>query len=347
MRPMTFLFASSCENDDSLVSRPGSKFSSRRRGFTLIELLVVIAIIAILIALLLPAVQQAREAARRSQCKSNLKQIGLALHNYHETFNCFPPGYIDSNPTAGSDATNSAANQNSLSWATMILPAMDQSALYNQIGTETNNFATSWLDKSNSGQITSFTSNYIAAAKTVLPAFICPSDIGGGLNADYSSFGKSNYVGAGGTTSMGNDCAFVADSNRGIRDFLDGTSNTILVAERTTADDSTSAMRCGNGTVQCKPKGGLWIGAIPGNTSVWNSGLDWRTAMFIGGNVGYELNRSTATGDQYLYIAIGIHTGGNQVLLADGSVRFISENIDLSLYKALLTIRGGELTGEF
>src|SRR3954454_25192238 len=104
--------------------------STVRRGFTLIELLVVIAIIAILIALLLPAVQQAREAARRTQCKNNLKQIGLALHNYHDTCNSFPPGWIN---TWASNPPRSNFPGNSWGWNAMILPMMDQGNVYNQI----------------------------------------------------------------------------------------------------------------------------------------------------------------------------------------------------------------------
>ncbi|MFG0295400.1 MAG: DUF1559 domain-containing protein, partial [Maioricimonas sp. JB045] len=105
--------------------------TSRRRGFTLIELLVVIAIIAILVALLLPAVQQAREAARRSQCKNNLKQIGLALHNYHDTHGSFPPGYIARYVSATDPA--SAETGPGFAWGTMILPFLDQSPTYNQL----------------------------------------------------------------------------------------------------------------------------------------------------------------------------------------------------------------------
>jgi prepilin-type N-terminal cleavage/methylation domain-containing protein len=103
----------------------------RRRGFTLIELLVVIAIIAVLIALLLPAVQQAREAARRTQCKNNMKQLGLAMHNYHDTFRVFPPGWIAVDP-----ATNAQSAHEGISgfgWGTMLLPQIDQSPLYNQL----------------------------------------------------------------------------------------------------------------------------------------------------------------------------------------------------------------------
>ncbi|MBR9800775.1 DUF1559 domain-containing protein, partial [bacterium] len=107
------------------------KTSSRNRyAFTLIELLVVIAIIAILVALLLPAVQQAREAARRSSCKNNLKQLGLAIHNYHDTHGVFPPGYIDGDGITNGGTGQSGGNDNGYSWQAMILPMIEQSALY-------------------------------------------------------------------------------------------------------------------------------------------------------------------------------------------------------------------------
>ena len=138
-----------------------------RHGFTLIELLVVIAVIAVLIALLLPAVQQAREAARRSSCKNNLKQIGLAIHNYHDTHGIFPFGY------------NSATVDPWVGWGCMILPYMDQAPLYKYIGTN-GGFGTKWHT------ITALTGD--PGGKTVLQAYMCPSDPMGGLRACESIF---------------------------------------------------------------------------------------------------------------------------------------------------------------
>jgi prepilin-type N-terminal cleavage/methylation domain-containing protein len=127
-----------------------------RKGFTLIELLVVIAIIAVLIALLLPAVQQAREAARRSQCKNNLKQLGIALHNYHDTFSGLPPGAIQVFETTG---------QNEATWISMILPYIDQQPLYNRA-----NFSSCF------GCVASPGNPAYEIVSPLIPMMLCPSD---------------------------------------------------------------------------------------------------------------------------------------------------------------------------
>src|SRR3954447_24995498 len=144
----------------------------RRTGFTLIELLVVIAIIAILIALLLPAVQQAREAARRTQCRNNLKQMGLAMHNYHDVFNCFPPGYLGYPAAAGQDCSavrNTAPFAQGWGWGTYLLPYLDQAPLYNSL---------------NPGQKQAVCDNASGPAlnagnpvlqRQLLPVYVCPS----------------------------------------------------------------------------------------------------------------------------------------------------------------------------
>ena len=169
---------------------------SNRRAFTLIELLVVIAIIAVLIALLLPAVQQAREAARRSQCKNNLKQLGLALHNYHDTLNAFPPAWA-----------GSTASTNYYGWSVYILPHLDQAPLYNTLNP-------------NGAAMPA------AAGNLILPlaAYMCPSDTGEVVNSAYSGYGKNNYP----INRMISTQNVVVR----IRDITDGTSNTILVGER-------------------------------------------------------------------------------------------------------------------
>src|SRR5690349_1013832 len=157
-----------------------SNVESRRyriqKAFTLIELLVVIAIIGILVALLLPAVQQAREAARRTQCKNHLKQIGLALHNYHDkTSNTFPCGYMGQTNIPG-PTQGQLANFSGWGWMAMLLPEFDQSPLYNQLS------STAVLPNFSSGVITVFTSPISpGTVTTVIPGFRCPTDVGDAL----------------------------------------------------------------------------------------------------------------------------------------------------------------------
>lgn len=327
------------------------KNSRNQRGFTLIELLVVIAIIAILIALLLPAVQQAREAARRSQCKNNLKQIGLALHNYADVHKAFPPGCVDSNRatnTPGDDLNS----RNGLGWGTFILPFIDQSPLYNQIGTETQDYSRSWQDKNFDGAL----NDPIDASRTILPAFICPSDPMGGVNADISNLGKSNYLAVAGdravqTNASGNakpttNGMFFENSTKKFRDVTDGTSNTFFVTERTTQNDRTGSGQCGGN--DCNWAGGIWIGprVIPAAAG-WHSGIRLLDVTNVGGaSLTYGLGSSSATWGA-AWTAKSSHVGGMQVTMGDGAVRFISENIDLATYRWLHLPADGNVIGEF
>lgn len=300
----------------------------RLRGFTLIELLVVIAIIAILIALLLPAVQQAREAARRSTCKNNLKQMGVAFHNYHDTHRTFPPGWIDGNQTVG-DASE-AANKNGLGWGTMILPFMDQTPLYNQIGTETNGFTMNW-------HIGYTGSTSIPSAKTVIPVYNCPSDPMGGINIDKGSFGKSNY----GTERL----LMGVNKKLQIRDFRDGTTNTILVGEVTTQDETGSTGSCG-GAACNEFMGKLWIGARTASWG-WERGLQAEDVYFIGYNAPDDFINGGARDPADRFALSSPHVGGVHVMLGDGSVRFLSENIDVNTYTWLNNEKDGNVLGEF
>jgi len=212
----------------------------RRSGFTLIELLVVIAIIAVLVALLLPAVQQAREAARRSQCKNNLKQIGLALHNYHDVAGCFPQAAIWTYNAFNNIPGGTAPAPRNYSWIAMILPYIDQAPLYNQM-----NFQLPLM-----GQIAS-TGQPILSID--FPVLHCPSDPGfqgdrnvptwsgsGGYGsitaAGITKIGWTNYAGAEGYDwwFRGNHpLSGIFNLNTCVRiaDITDGTSNTIAVCE--------------------------------------------------------------------------------------------------------------------
>ncbi|QDU06985.1 DUF1559 domain-containing protein [Gimesia aquarii] len=314
-----------------------------KNGFTLIELLVVIAIIAILIALLLPAVQQAREAARRSTCKNNMKQLGLALHNYHETHRIFPPAYIDNVP-----ATNTShlapSNLNALGWGTMILPFMDQAPLYNEVGTQTGNFAFNWMDGNQDG--TGSVADAIVAAQTVLPGFICPTDPMEGINKDMNNFGKSNYICSASTSANNRQGVMFANSTTRMKTVTDGTTNTIFLLERTTEDDGSTSTNCGGSP--CTWRGALWIGPrLSGSTVAWHPGVSSLDVTNSGGaNATYLINGSSATWGS-AWIASSSHEGGIHITLGDGSVRFLSENIDRLTYLALVTPNKKEVVGEF
>ncbi len=301
-----------------------------RKGFTLIELLVVIAIIAILIALLLPAVQQAREAARRSACKNNLKQIGLALHNYHDVHLTFPPAYIGgANSTDSASAVLISSFSNGIGWQTFILPFMDQAPLYNKIAARLfvstgAGYGLLWSKDTTGARV---------LANTVIPPYVCPSDPMGGANADLGFFGKSNYVACSGphhdgtgpatinisaTVTPGNG-AFYGNSKTKIRDITDGTSNVFLCSERTTQGTFTGA---------------LWIG--------------------MAGARGYVLFPAINNADTLInslgaptFAPSSTHVGGCHFLFGDGRVRFLSENIDSRTYEQLGVINDGFVSGEY
>jgi prepilin-type N-terminal cleavage/methylation domain-containing protein len=307
---------------------------SKKRGFTLIELLVVIAIIAILIALLLPAVQQAREAARRSTCKNNLKQIGLALHNYHETHSMFP------NDVWTNDPGGSSPGARNYSWITLILPFLEQAPLYNQI-----NFSAPILGQTG-------TAGPIQATK--LPVLHCPSDQDHDPSAR-DGFATTNYAGSQGfdwwqRPNQVHTGVFTLKSKVRIRDITDGTSNTILVSERTTKSEGSGTTGCGGSA--CNWSGGLWVGPrYTSSMSTWHPGMyHFDVSNFGGANATYLINSSAATwGDDWT--SSSAHVGGVHMLLCDGQVRFISENISsgssTSTYYQLVTRSGGEVVGEF
>ena len=301
----------------------------RRHGFTLIELLVVIAIIAVLVGLLLPAVQQAREAARRTQCKNNLKQIGLALHSYHDTFNTLPMGYCSALPY--SDGSTDTAN--GWGWSTMILPYLDQGPLYNQF-----NF---------SQPIPNF-----AGIKTTIKAYLCPSDItpGGPIAitnpagttlttaavSSYAAMCGGDETGTSDITGLG---AFYRNSRVRLADISDGTTHTILITERAT----------------CISRG-IWAGAI--NNGLVKAGPNNRASQTATEPAAClvlmhaHLNNVTIDADGGLDDSSSLHTGGSFVLSADGSVHFVRDipthpptgyTSDSLIYQAMATIGQGEL----
>jgi prepilin-type N-terminal cleavage/methylation domain-containing protein len=299
-----------------------SRRSQRSRGFTLIELLVVIAIIAILIALLLPAVQQAREAARRTQCKNNLKQLGIAMHNYHDVHNKFPVG------------------QYSCCWGTWmvaILPYIEQAQLFSLYQNSGGNDAT--------GPRYGAAPNSTLVTNRRLSALSCPSDK---ESRPFGNLTSHNYVVNFGNTSLGqgtvNGVAFSGApfanlSAFGFRDVVDGTSTTLLMAEVLQGEGSDL-------------RGFSWWGdASQFSTYLTpNSNLPDRiyTAFYCNDQPGKNLPCAVATSTApTMFAARSNHKGGVQVVLCDGSSRFISENIDLNTWRSLGTARGQEVLGEF
>ncbi|QDT89065.1 DUF1559 domain-containing protein [Gimesia algae] len=316
---------------------------SRRapHGFTLIELLVVIAIIAILIALLLPAVQQAREAARRSTCKNSLKQIGLALHNYHNAHGAYAPGYISRNITSSVNSTTETGT--GFAWGVMLLPFLDQSPLYNQLNLN--------LDCT--------VSPNIGLADSAIPIFRCPSDTNQGVfsvsdGSNTYRVASANYVGIYGYGSltekpgapMGKGILY-RNSNTRIRDITDGTSNTIVVGERSHQHQFASA----GTTVEADS---TWYAAIPSATRP--AGMMSMTegpASLILGHVGQpammsmsEMHHPPNTTNHIANFS-SKHEGGAHFLLGDGAVRFLSENMNYDTFRYLGTINDGNVIGEF
>lgn len=312
---------------------------SSKRGFTLIELLVVIAIIAILIALLLPAVQQAREAARRSTCKNNLKQMGLAIHNYHDTHRVIPPGWVSHNSSNG----GSGEGSNRLAWGFFLLPFLDQAPLYNKVDPNVR-----WIEGSLATSFGGVTS-VIPEATAQLSVFGCPSDTQGLTNLEYGQswkIGKSNYVCCYGPgrylpatgSARGYTGAFGQNYDRRMRDFEDGTSNTMMIGERHSDGNSRAAFWIGttNASSSTPHISGYWpyVSALP-RTYSGNS------------TVGYSHTTNYLINSGYAWAFGSTHTGGAHFLFGDGAVHFLSENIDEDLYVDLASIDGKEVVGEF
>jgi len=327
---------------------------TKRPGFTLIELLVVIAIIAVLIALLLPAVQQAREAARRTQCKNNLKQIGLAMHNYHDTYRFFPMGWM---------FHNKSPVPNAHSWGTMILPFLEQ-------GNMTNIYDFSHAFAAPEPPLNGLypTSRNAEVIRTPLPVFMCPSDPEAGLvYTDNTTFpplqwkcAASSYSAVSGilgglytnfvrpvTGEFPDRAGVLLDMTvddttgdrggkiRNIANITDGTSNTLMVAEV-----------AGRNAIYHK---GMKVSANGNTGGGWGdvlNGENWFAGSLYDGT-GTEgpcvINCTNERGRG----AYSFHTGGIHILLCDGSVTFISENIASPTFCKLVVPNDGFVVESF
>ncbi|PQO31363.1 prepilin-type cleavage/methylation domain-containing protein [Blastopirellula marina] len=350
--------------------------NSFRRGFTLVELLVVIAIIGVLIALLLPAVQQAREAARRMQCTNNLKQIGLAVHNYASTHRVFPSGYVSYATRDGNGPAWAAIDSDTWDaapgwgWAALILPFMEQRTI-----TDSLNMGRSIWDSANRPFI-----------DTKLEAYLCPSSSGdhdpftlrdssGNALSRYGSsivVGRSHYIASHGQESCWGDCGssasgpvftniytgatktvqihgdaskvadgpFYRNSKVSFRDVTDGTTNTLFISEHSSKlSDKT------------------WVGVIPGaythpRYSTPENGPD-AAATLVMMHVGPSGGELDITGDPIIHpmnfptLHVGQmyseHPSGGNVLFGDGSVSLQPETIDLILAAELASMNEGEV----
>jgi prepilin-type N-terminal cleavage/methylation domain-containing protein/prepilin-type processing-associated H-X9-DG protein len=296
-------------------------------GFTLIELLVVISIIGLLIALLLPAVQAAREAARRDQCVNNLKQIGLALHNYQSGHQLFPPGYVSSFDSSGNDTGPGWG------WEVMILPQIEKKPLFDAV-----NLSLAIEDASNS-----------TARLMRMTILLCPSDnsplVWWAVTRDATGMpllnvcqvAEANYVGMYGTSDPGidGDGLFFRDSNIGPAGISDGTAQTIAAGER--------AYALGAAT---------WVGSVTGTSlfPLTDDGIGYPRVEsapgMILGHAGGNLGPGDTRGEVNQFYSL--HPGGVNFAFADGHVSFLKTSMNYQVFRALATRAGGEvISGDY
>lgn len=307
-----------------MVGRSDSMHQGMRpRGFTLIELLVVIAIIAILVALLLPAVQQARESARRTQCRDHLRQLGLALHNYHDAHRTLPPGYTY-RPDASTTPVNNGAG---FGWGSMLLPYLDQAPLYAKL-----DFNQSLYSAANQGP-----------REVHLPIFLCPTD----------SVSPGGYVEMGPVPERYAMCSYVASfgppdldavqeqreglfsRNSRIRfsDVTDGLSNTLMCGERQNGPFRHGGVHGNHFSYET-----AWAGSIRD----WDEPDDDHGHMTL-----FQTGHTPNHADSDDRDVSAPHIGYANFLLGDGAVRAISENVSLEVYSNLGTRAGAEVVGEY
>jgi prepilin-type N-terminal cleavage/methylation domain-containing protein/prepilin-type processing-associated H-X9-DG protein len=328
--------------------------SKKNRGFTLIELLVVIAIIAVLIALLLPAVQAAREAARRSQCVNNLKQLGLAMHNYHNSVGTFPIGLMGfRSPTyatpvgTGFYPSGTAVGNARRTWAWLVLPYLEQGTLFNTI-----NFSRPFNDHSQD-----------TAVRAIPGTYLCPSDPNMGFvdvgsypvrKVNYmANWGNTHYFQSyPGTAASANPFAgplvagdsvpflgapFSIDVAFGIQSFSDGTSNTLLMSEVKVGLPNGNSQDHRGDVFNDDYNGAMFNGYTPPNSTF--------TDYVSGGyQYPYGTNPPCVSKTPTFNAARSYHAGGVNALMGDGRVQFFKNTINYLTWRALSTTQGGEIT---
>jgi prepilin-type N-terminal cleavage/methylation domain-containing protein/prepilin-type processing-associated H-X9-DG protein len=308
----------------------------RRRGFTLIELLVVIAIIAVLIALLLPAVQAARAAAKRIQCTNNLKQLGLAMHNYHGAIGTFPIGRTGIRRPAGDPGypgDASGANHRR-TWAWMILPYIEQTALFQAI-----NFSLPYNNHAQDTALRSLTAMYVCPADPNMVTL----DTGGYpvYKASYMvNWGNATYNQASANNPYNNvyfaGAPFALDRSFGVETITDGTSNTLLAGEvKIAVPNGTSQDHRGdvfNDDYNCT----MFMAYTAPNSVVPDQVQSYCVYPFA------QNAPCTSKAPPY-NAARSYHSGGVNTLIADGSVRFVKDSISVATWQALSTTQGGEV----
>ncbi len=303
--------------------RSSTPFGRRpQRGFTLIELLVVIAIIAVLIALLLPAVQQAREAARRTQCKNNLSQIGLALHNYMMSHQTLPPG--SENATGPISSIEGGGYH--MGWLTQILPFLDQPAAYNLI-----DFNQSVYAEENR-----------PVRRHAVSALSCPSDPYGFRGTGEAA--QTNYCGIHNDYETAidvkqNGVLFLNSAIRPVQ-ILDGLSNTFFIAEARLQPQSKSELGWMSGTSATLRNPVIWMNQATPDAS---PNYQWHKAPDPVGNA----TSQKATQPDFVGGFSSSHTGGLHVMVGDGSVRFVSLNMNAIMLRNACHRGDGQLLGEF
>jgi prepilin-type N-terminal cleavage/methylation domain-containing protein/prepilin-type processing-associated H-X9-DG protein len=310
-----------------------------RSGFTLVELLVVIAIIGVLVALLLPAVQAARESSRRARCANNSRQIGLALHQYHDTVQVLPLGVLQNN-------LNAEFSYPRLTWAIHIYPYIEQKALYDKFSFTLGSNDTMYLNNPNSSGPNSITA-------TVIPTMVCPTDSSGSRTYDHPGIrphvtSKGNYgtffgnVNKGAARTLAANHLPAAFGYRPVRfaNITDGTSNSMALGEQLRGNiNSEESMR---GSYWYDFPGGAWIFTFVGPNSPVPDNLRISSCPAAANRPEINLPCVPVNGATEWVASRSRHPGGVQVTMCDGSVHFISQTVGLNIWRALGSIDSGD-----